>query len=96
MACVQVSFTCVEMRDCEQPDEAACGPEALLKLVIDTASEHGVAVTGENALQRYAHFIPGAATCFECPELGLDFPLYPAVSSCCGIASEAAAGVACQ
>lgn len=41
------------MRDCEQPDEAACGPEALLQLVIDTASAHGVAVTGENALQRY-------------------------------------------
>lgn len=52
---MQVSFTCVEMRDCEQPYEAACGPEALLKLVIETASEHGVAVTGENALQRYAH-----------------------------------------
>jgi hypothetical protein len=56
---VQVSFTCVEMRDCEQPYEAACGPEALLKLIIDTASAEGVAVTGENALQRY---LP--ASCF--------------------------------
>jgi beta-amylase len=50
----QVSFTCVEMRDCEQPDEGACGPEALLKLVIETAAEQGVRVTGENALQRCA------------------------------------------
>lgn len=46
------SFTCVEMRDCEHPNEGACGPEDLLELVLDTAAQHGVPVTGENALQR--------------------------------------------
>lgn len=48
------SFTCVEMRDCEHPNEGACGPEDLLELVLDTAAQHGVPVTGENALQRCA------------------------------------------
>jgi beta-amylase len=46
------SFTCVEMRDCEHPPEGACGPEALLDQVIETAAEYGVPLTGENALQR--------------------------------------------
>lgn len=46
------SFTCVEMRDCEHPNEGACGPEDLLELVLDTADKYGVPVTGENALQR--------------------------------------------
>jgi Glycosyl hydrolase family 14 len=47
------SFTCVEMRDCEHPPEAASGPEALLAYVVETAAEYGVPLTGENALQRY-------------------------------------------
>ena len=46
------SFTCVEMRDCEHPPEAASGPEALLGHVVETAAEFGVPLTGENALQR--------------------------------------------
>ena len=48
------SFTCVEMRDSEHPPEGACGPEALLNKVIETAAEYGVRLTGENALQRCA------------------------------------------
>ena len=34
-----MSFTCVEMRDCEHPPEAAAGPEQLLKQIVNTARE---------------------------------------------------------
>ena len=46
-------FTCVEMRDCEQPPAAASGPEGLLSQVLRAAARHGVPLGGENALQRY-------------------------------------------
>lgn len=36
-----VSFTCVEMRDCEHPPESACSPERLLQQVIQTSQAHG-------------------------------------------------------
>jgi Glycosyl hydrolase family 14 len=36
-----VSFTCVEMRDCEHPPDGNCSPEALLRQIIDTARAHG-------------------------------------------------------
>ncbi|KAF5827053.1 beta-amylase [Dunaliella salina] len=49
----RLSFTCVEMRDCEHPPEGRCSPQALLQQVIDRAEEHGVPLAGENALQRY-------------------------------------------
>eukprot|EP00983_Pelagomonas_calceolata_P072351 1151678-Pelagomonas_calceolata.AAC.3 len=48
----RLSFTCVEMRDCEHPPEGRCSPQALLQQVIDRAEEHGVPLAGENALQR--------------------------------------------
>jgi beta-amylase len=47
------SFTCVEMRDCEHPTEGRCSPEGLLNQVLATAARAGVAMSGENALQRY-------------------------------------------
>ncbi|RMZ56963.1 hypothetical protein APUTEX25_005025 [Auxenochlorella protothecoides] len=47
------SFTCVEMRDCEHPAEAACSPEGLLGQVLAAAARAGVPLGGENALQRY-------------------------------------------
>eukprot|EP00892_Ulva_mutabilis_P011278 jgi/Ulvmu1/8522/UM044_0056.1 len=50
-----VSFTCVEMRDCEHPPDSGCSPEELLKQIIDNSLSHGVPLTGENALQRYDH-----------------------------------------
>lgn len=50
------------MRDCEHPPEAACGPEALLGQVIETAAAFGVPLTGENALQRCVSQRLSAAT----------------------------------
>lgn len=50
-----ISFTCVEMRDCEHPPESACSPEGLLRQIIKNAEAHEVPLTGENALQRYDH-----------------------------------------
>lgn len=49
----RVSFTCVEMRDCEHPTEGRCSPEGLLSQVIAAAARAGVPLSGENALQRY-------------------------------------------
>ena len=48
----RLSFTCVEMRDCEHPPEGRCSPQALLQQVIETAELYGVPLAGENALQR--------------------------------------------
>eukprot|EP00245_Coleochaete_scutata_P005584 TRINITY_DN19248_c0_g1_i1.p1 TRINITY_DN19248_c0_g1~~TRINITY_DN19248_c0_g1_i1.p1 ORF type:complete len:656 (+),score=81.79 TRINITY_DN19248_c0_g1_i1:376-2343(+) len=47
-----LNFTCVEMRDRDQPSQNLCSPEALLKQVRVTASKQGVPVAGENALPR--------------------------------------------
>jgi beta-amylase len=49
----RLSFTCVEMRDCEHPPEGRCSPQGLLQQVIECAEHHGVPLAGENALQRY-------------------------------------------
>lgn len=49
----RLSFTCVEMRDCEHPPEGRCSPQALLQQVIETAEKYGIPLSGENALQRY-------------------------------------------
>lgn len=48
-----LNFTCVEMRDCEHPAEAKCGPEGLLRQVRLTAEKHNVKIAGENALCRF-------------------------------------------
>lgn len=50
---VHLSFTCVEMRDCDHPPEAACSPQGLLEQIIDCCQSQGVRLAGENALQRY-------------------------------------------
>lgn len=52
----EVSFTCVEMRDCEHPEDARCSPEGLLQQMITAAAAHGVPLAGENALQRYDQY----------------------------------------
>lgn len=49
----RLSFTCVEMRDCEHPPEGRCSPQGLLQQVLETAEHYGVPLAGENALQRY-------------------------------------------
>ena len=56
---VHVSFTCVEMRDCDHPPEAACSPQGLLAQIIDSCHRHRVHLTGENALQRYDRYAFG-------------------------------------
>lgn len=55
----RLSFTCVEMRDCEHPPEGRCSPQALLQQVIESAEQHGVPLAGENALQRWVGFSLG-------------------------------------
>ncbi|VFQ92270.1 unnamed protein product [Cuscuta campestris] len=47
------NFTCVEMRDHEQPQDAQCAPEKLVRQVALAAGEAGVPLAGENALPRY-------------------------------------------
>ncbi|EAZ16360.1 hypothetical protein OsJ_31822 [Oryza sativa Japonica Group] len=48
-----LNFTCVEMRDHEQPQEAQCMPEALVRQVAAAARAAGFGLPGENALPRY-------------------------------------------
>ncbi|KAI5066563.1 hypothetical protein GOP47_0019187 [Adiantum capillus-veneris] len=50
---VVLNFTCIEMKDYEQPAEARCSPENLIKQVVLAARKAGVSVAGENALPRY-------------------------------------------
>ncbi|MQM23167.1 hypothetical protein Taro_056230 [Colocasia esculenta] len=48
-----LNFTCVEMRDYEQPEAAQCGPERLVRQVGLATRKVGVRLAGENALPRY-------------------------------------------
>ncbi|KAL0368532.1 UNVERIFIED_CONTAM: Beta-amylase 1, chloroplastic [Sesamum calycinum] len=47
------NFTCIEMRDHEQPQDALCAPEKLVRQVALATQEAGVPLAGENALPRY-------------------------------------------
>lgn len=47
------NFTCIEMRDHEQPQDALCAPEKLVRQVQLATAKAGVALAGENALPRY-------------------------------------------
>eukprot|EP00262_Sarcandra_glabra_P015888 TRINITY_DN5003_c4_g1_i1.p1 TRINITY_DN5003_c4_g1~~TRINITY_DN5003_c4_g1_i1.p1 ORF type:complete len:585 (+),score=45.30 TRINITY_DN5003_c4_g1_i1:166-1920(+) len=47
------NFTCVEMRDHEQPQDALCAPERLVHQVALATREARVPLAGENALPRY-------------------------------------------
>ncbi|WOK99765.1 hypothetical protein Cni_G08477 [Canna indica] len=48
-----LNFTCVEMRDSEQPEEAKSAPEELVQQVLSAAWREGIEVACENALNRY-------------------------------------------
>lgn len=50
---VELTFTCVEMRDVEHDEEYLCSPESLLAQIMRTCAERGVRVNGENALARF-------------------------------------------
>ncbi|KAF5203310.1 Beta-amylase [Thalictrum thalictroides] len=47
------NFTCIEMRDHEQPQDALCAPEKLVRQVAMATQKIGVPLAGENALPRY-------------------------------------------
>eukprot|EP00262_Sarcandra_glabra_P012256 TRINITY_DN3117_c0_g1_i5.p1 TRINITY_DN3117_c0_g1~~TRINITY_DN3117_c0_g1_i5.p1 ORF type:complete len:302 (-),score=43.40 TRINITY_DN3117_c0_g1_i5:57-839(-) len=48
-----LNFTCMEMRDQEQPGHANCSPEMLVRQVKMATKTAGVQLAGENALERY-------------------------------------------
>ncbi|KAJ0048719.1 hypothetical protein Pint_15727 [Pistacia integerrima] len=50
---VILNFTCMEMRDREQPDHANCSPEGLVRQVKMATKTAGTELAGENALERY-------------------------------------------
>ncbi|KAK9198262.1 hypothetical protein WN944_013446 [Citrus x changshan-huyou] len=50
---VILNFTCMEMRDTEQPGNANCSPEGLVRQVKMATRTAGVELAGENALERY-------------------------------------------
>ncbi|KAH0648549.1 hypothetical protein KY285_033797 [Solanum tuberosum] len=50
---VVLNFTCMEMRDGEQPQSANCSPEGLVRQVKTAARTAEVELAGENALERY-------------------------------------------
>lgn len=50
------NFTCIEMRDHEQPQDAQCAPEKLVRQVALATQEAQVALAGENALPRYDEY----------------------------------------
>lgn len=56
-----VSFTCVEMRDCEHPPDSGCSPEELLKQIIDNSLEHGA-----RCLDIHVHTHPPAGRTAQC------------------------------
>ncbi|XP_074329068.1 beta-amylase 3, chloroplastic-like [Apium graveolens] len=50
---VVLNFTCMEMRDREQPEHANCSPEGLIRQVKMATKSAGTELAGENALERY-------------------------------------------
>ncbi|WOL09560.1 hypothetical protein Cni_G18313 [Canna indica] len=48
-----LNFTCMEMRDQQQPGHAGCSPELLVRQVKRAAMAAGAELAGENALERY-------------------------------------------
>ncbi|KAM7488399.1 hypothetical protein LguiB_025883 [Lonicera macranthoides] len=50
------NFTCIEMRDHEQLQDALCAPEKLVRQVALATRKAGVPLAGENALPRYDNY----------------------------------------
>ncbi|KAF3336066.1 beta-amylase 3 [Carex littledalei] len=50
---VVMNFTCMEMKDEQQPGHAGCAPELLVQQVKSAVSSAGIELAGENALERY-------------------------------------------
>jgi len=51
-----MDFTCLEMRNTEQPKECRSNPQDLVKQVIAASRANGIPFAGENALQRYDNY----------------------------------------
>ncbi|KAM1024380.1 hypothetical protein ACFX13_038394 [Malus domestica] len=62
---VVLNFTCMEMKDREQPEHANCSPEGLVRQVKMATKSAGIDLAGENALERYdtGAFARVLATC---------------------------------
>jgi beta-amylase len=72
---VELTFTCVEMRDTEHDPSHMCSPEGLLDQVLRTAAARGVKVHGENALSRFdteafSHILSAYGRGGDCDEAG--------------------------
>jgi beta-amylase len=50
---VVLNFTCMEMKDGEQPEHANCSPQGLVQQVKMATRSAGIELAGENALERY-------------------------------------------
>ncbi|GFZ15399.1 chloroplast beta-amylase [Actinidia rufa] len=50
---VVMNFTCMEMRDGEQSENASCSPERLVRQVKKATKTAGTELAGENVLERY-------------------------------------------
>lgn len=50
------NFTCIEMHDHEQPQDALCAPEKLVRQVTLATQKTQVPLAGENALPRYDEY----------------------------------------
>ena len=50
---VILNFTCIEMKDFEQPSHALCSPEGLVRQVALATRKAGIPMAGENALPRF-------------------------------------------
>ncbi|CAK9200517.1 unnamed protein product [Sphagnum troendelagicum] len=50
---ITLNFTCIEMKDIEQPANAVCSPENLVKQVAIASRKAGIRMAGENALPRF-------------------------------------------
>lgn len=50
---VILNFTCMEMKDEQQPGHAGCSPELLVRQVKQATAAAGAELAGENALERY-------------------------------------------
>jgi beta-amylase len=50
---ITLNFTCIEMKDIEQPANAVCSPENLVRQVAIASRKAGIRMAGENALPRF-------------------------------------------
>ena len=63
-----ISFTCVEMRDCEHPPESACSPEDLLRQILHNSKLYGVLLLTVHTVANHCkHF----ALCMSVYAVGL-------------------------